>query len=81
MKIDMFDSSFCLVIHFFLFFHRLGQRRHVFVTRYVVKNSVEEKMMALQERKRKVADSILAAGSDKSNSKLSLEDLAEFFKR
>ncbi|KAJ1672506.1 hypothetical protein EV182_007046 [Spiromyces aspiralis] len=36
--------------------HRLGQTRIVTVTRYVIKDSIEERIMALQERKSKVIE-------------------------
>ncbi|KAJ1826983.1 hypothetical protein LPJ70_007603 [Coemansia sp. RSA 2708] len=36
--------------------HRLGQRNPITVTRYFVKDSIEEKIMRLQQRKAKIVD-------------------------
>jgi len=41
--------------------YRIGQRRQVFVYNLVTAGSVEERMMALQQRKRELAQSVLAA--------------------
>ena len=42
--------------------YRIGQKRPVFVYNLIVAGSVEERMMALQRKKRDLADSILAGG-------------------
>ena len=42
--------------------HRIGQDRPVMVYRLVSKDTVEERVLALQERKRGLADATLAAG-------------------
>ncbi len=56
--------------------HRIGQNRTVFVYRLITKGTVEEKIMKLQERKRDLVDSIIAA--DRSVGKLlSFEDLKD----
>ncbi len=39
--------------------HRIGQERHVFAYRLVARDTVEEKILALQETKRDLADSII----------------------
>ena len=39
--------------------HRLGQAHPVIVTRFIVRGSVEEKMLALQERKRAMCNATL----------------------
>ena len=44
--------------------HRLGQEHPVVVTRFIVRGSVEEKMLQLQERKRATIDATLALGPD-----------------
>jgi len=41
--------------------YRIGQRRQVFVYNLVTAGSVEERMLALQQRKRELAQSVLAA--------------------
>ena len=43
--------------------HRIGQTRPVFVYNLIVAGSVEERMLALQRRKRQLADGILAPRS------------------
>jgi superfamily II DNA or RNA helicase len=42
--------------------HRIGQERPVLVYRMVAKDTVEERVLGLQERKRRVADAALAGG-------------------
>ena len=54
--------------------HRLGQTRRVFAYRLVCRNTVEEKITDLQDRKRKLADAILQE-SDTLLKDLSLDDL------
>jgi len=41
--------------------HRIGQRRAVFAYRLIAKDTVEEKVLALQQTKRELADAILGA--------------------
>jgi hypothetical protein len=41
--------------------HRIGQQRPVFAYRLIARDTVEEKIVDLQRRKRRVADAILAA--------------------
>ena len=41
--------------------HRIGQERPVFVTRFVVRGTVEEKLLELQERKRAICQAALGA--------------------
>jgi SNF2 family DNA or RNA helicase len=41
--------------------HRIGQTRRVFAYRLIAKDTVEEKILALQARKRDLADSIVRA--------------------
>ena len=44
--------------------HRIGQSRHVFAYRLIARDTVEERVLELQQRKRHLADAILTA--DKS---------------
>jgi SNF2 family DNA or RNA helicase len=41
--------------------HRIGQTRRVFAYRLIARDTVEEKIVALQDRKRELADSIVRA--------------------
>ncbi|MEI6637557.1 MAG: DEAD/DEAH box helicase, partial [Planctomycetota bacterium] len=41
--------------------HRIGQTRRVFAYRLIAKDTVEEKILALQDRKRELSDSIVRA--------------------
>ncbi|HEX2879544.1 MAG TPA: DEAD/DEAH box helicase, partial [Polyangiaceae bacterium] len=53
--------------------HRIGQERPVMVYRLVAKDTVEERILALQEQKREIAEAALS-GADKAGS-LTREDL------
>ena len=60
--------------------HRLGQKRPVEVVRLTVENSVEQKMVALQDKKAQLADDVLATdGSRKASNRLGLEELKMIF--
>ena len=41
--------------------HRIGQTRQVFSYRLIAKNTVEEKILQLQDHKRGLADAIVSA--------------------
>jgi SNF2 family DNA or RNA helicase len=41
--------------------HRIGQARHVFAYRLIAKDTVEERVLELQQHKRKLADAVLSA--------------------
>jgi superfamily II DNA or RNA helicase len=41
--------------------HRIGQSRHVFAYRFIARDSVEEKVLQLQQMKREMADAIITA--------------------
>jgi len=53
--------------------HRMGQTRPVTVYRLIIKDSIEEKIVALHERKRNLADSLLEGAGETST--LSTEEL------
>ena len=58
--------------------HRIGQKKHVFSYKLITKDSVEEKIMMLQESKRSLAKELLSSDSALGK-KLSFEDLEYLF--
>lgn len=61
--------------------HRLGQKREVETVRYIMEHSFEEKMLALQAKKTKLANLSMDVGNKgKGMNKLGLEELRELFK-
>ncbi|KAI1804764.1 SNF2 family N-terminal domain-containing protein [Daldinia bambusicola] len=61
--------------------YRIGQQRNVTVHRILVEGTVEDRIMATQERKRKIVEFALQSGgsSNRDSSKLGTEDLAFLF--
>lgn len=53
--------------------HRIGQTRHVFSYKLIAKDTIEEKVLALQERKRRMVRDVL--GTEEFTRQLSREDL------
>ena len=62
--------------------HRLGQTREVTITRFIMEESFEEKMLALQKKKQRLADLSMSRGKlDKTElARQRLEDLRSLFK-
>jgi len=60
--------------------HRIGQDKPVFVYKLLTENTVEEKILAMQEKKRALADSIYSGGKKEQSAKFTSDDLAELFK-
>jgi len=56
--------------------HRIGQEKEVTVYRMIMRSTIEERILELQERKKDLAESVLA-GSETSLSHLSREELLE----
>ena len=57
--------------------HRIGQEKHVMAYRIICKNSIEEKILALQDKKRRIAESIISVDSDKKT--FDLEEVKNLF--
>lgn len=58
--------------------HRIGQKRHVFNYKLITRGTVEEKILALQKKKKELADMVI--GGDESIAKeLTKEDLEFLF--
>jgi SNF2 family DNA or RNA helicase len=62
--------------------HRLGQDREVMIKRFIMNNSFEEKMVQLQEKKKKLADLTLQRQrlSKEEQTKQRLEELRSLFR-
>ena len=59
--------------------HRIGQDKPVFIYRLTVSGSVEEKMLAMQDKKRALAKGIYAANKGEEIPKLNTQTLQELF--
>ena len=57
--------------------HRIGQSKAVFVYKLMVENSVEEKILTMQERKKALAQGIYQPSSDDGQFMLSTDDIQE----
>lgn len=60
--------------------HRIGQNANVQVYRLIMKNSIEEKIVKMQERKKDLADTFIE-GNDGSLSKMSKDEILSLFQR
>ena len=59
--------------------HRIGQRREVKIHRILIKETVEDRIVALQEKKRTLIDGALDEKASKSIGRLSTQDLIFLF--
>lgn len=61
--------------------HRLNQTRDVTVYRLTIRDSVEERILLLQEKKRELAKVAIEGGSREGVGKLSMKDILSLFRR
>lgn len=59
--------------------YRVGQMKPVFIHRFVVLNTVEEKILQLQQKKLQLAEDVLSGAKRAQNNKLTLQDMKDIF--
>uniref|UniRef100_A0A0K0FL87 Transcription termination factor 2 (inferred by orthology to a human protein) n=1 Tax=Strongyloides venezuelensis TaxID=75913 RepID=A0A0K0FL87_STRVS len=59
--------------------YRIGQEKNVFVHKFVCSDSIEQRVLNLQDRKRDLSDTFLKKAGHKKGYKLTNEDLAYLF--
>ncbi|KAI0351250.1 hypothetical protein OH77DRAFT_1430072 [Trametes cingulata] len=59
--------------------HRLGQEKEVYVKRFIIRNSIEERILRLQETKTQLADAALGEGTGMKLQKLSVKQIKDLF--
>ncbi|XP_017473282.1 PREDICTED: transcription termination factor 2 [Rhagoletis zephyria] len=59
--------------------YRVGQKKNVVIYKFMCKDTVEERIRALQEHKMSIADGVLTGARSSEGSKLTMEDLRGLF--
>lgn len=59
--------------------HRIGQKKAVFVYKLITENTLEEKILAMQERKQALADGVYKSSAESKDLKLDADDLQALF--
>lgn len=59
--------------------HRIGQKKTVFTYRLIIKNSIEEKVRALQNEKRKISQAVLDYNEEGFFQSLSKDEIKDLF--
>jgi SNF2 family DNA or RNA helicase len=59
--------------------YRIGQDKPVFVYKLITENTVEEKILAMQEKKRALAEGIYKDRAKEESLKLTADDLTALF--
>ncbi|KAH7105900.1 SNF2 family N-terminal domain-containing protein [Auriculariales sp. MPI-PUGE-AT-0066] len=59
--------------------HRLGQRKPVFVERLVIENTIEDRILDIQDRKQGLSDAALGEGRAKRQKRFSVAELRRLF--
>jgi SNF2 family DNA or RNA helicase len=60
--------------------HRIGQTHSVWVVKLVAQGTIEERILALQERKATLADSLYSGATGRKEPLFGEDDLAELLK-
>lgn len=59
--------------------HRIGQTREVVVHRLVVKNTIDQRLMELQQQKQALSDGAMGEGAAAKLGRLNINDLIKLF--
>ncbi|XP_015175312.1 PREDICTED: transcription termination factor 2 isoform X2 [Polistes dominula] len=59
--------------------YRFGQKKDVFIYKFICKDTIEERIKHLQEKKLSISENVLSGGNNKITSKLTLNDLKSLF--
>ncbi|XP_016909041.1 transcription termination factor 2 [Apis cerana] len=59
--------------------YRFGQKKNVFIYKFICKDTIEERIKHLQEKKMEIAQNVLSGDKNSTVSKLTLDDLKSLF--